>query len=176
MIESWQSQYSPTKGGKRPLILDGGLDLDKITDVNFRELDFKDSITSKDLEILVALGVPEVLISSGNNANITPNLRLFYMETILPLVRMVNAGFERFFGYDLEPEASKVSAIQPDLKDEAMYHSTLVNGGVISPNEARAELRYDPKPGHDDLRVPANIAGSAAGEPGGGAPKKDADK
>jgi hypothetical protein len=98
------------------------------------------------------------------------------METVLPLVRMVNAGFERFFGYDLEPEASKVSAVQPDLKDEAMYHSTLVNGGVISPNEARAELRYDPKPGHDDLRVPANIAGSAAGEPGGGAPKKDADK
>jgi len=173
MIESWQSQYSPTKGGKRPLILDGGLDLDRITEVNFRELDFKDSITSKDLEILVALGVPEVLISSGNNANITPNLRLFYMETILPLVKMVNASFERFFGYDLELEVSKVSALQPDLKDEAMYNSTLVNGGVISPNEARETLRYDPKPGHDDLRVPANIAGSAAGEPGGGAPKKD---
>ena len=89
---------------------------------------------------------------------------------------MVNAGFERFFGYDLEVEASKVSALQPDLKDEAMYNSTLVNGGVISPNEARETLRYEPKEGHDDLRVPANIAGSAAGEPGGGAPKKDADK
>lgn len=175
MIESWQSQYNPVKNSRRPLILDGGLEIDRIAEVNFRELDFKDSVASKDLEILVALGVPEVLISSGNNANITPNLRLFYMETILPLVRMVNAGFERFFGYDLEPEASKVSAIQPDLKDEAMYHSTLVNGGIISPNEARETLRYDPKPGHDDLRVPANIAGSAAGDPSGGKPP-NADK
>ena len=172
MIESWTREYSPTRGGKRPLILDGGLEIDKLSDVNFRELDFKDSISSKDAEVLVALGVPEILLNSGNNANISPNLRLFYLETVLPLVKMVNSAFERYFGYDLEHEASKVSALQPDLKDEAAYHSTLVNGGVISPNEARAELRYDPKPGHDDLRVPANIAGSAAGDPSGGAPPK----
>ncbi len=170
MIESWQREYSPTKGGKRPLILDGGLDLKNITDVNFKELDFKDSIVAKDMEFLVSLGVPEVLIYGGNNANITPNLRLFYLETVLPLVRMVNSGFERFFGYDLEYEISKVSALQPDLKDAAMYHSTLVNGGILSPNEARAELRYEPKLGNDDLRIPANIAGSAAGQPGGGNP------
>ena len=172
MVDSWIREYSPTRGGKRPLILDGGLEIDKLSDINFRELDFKDSISSKDAEILVALGVPEVLISSGNNANITPNLRIFYLETVLPLVKMVNIGLERFFGYDLGFITSDVSALQPDLKDVAAYNSTLVNGGVLSANEARAELRYDPKPGHDDLRVPANIAGSAAGDPSGGAPPK----
>lgn len=172
MIDSWVREYSPTKGGKRPLILDGGLELDKLSDTTFQELDFKDSVTAKDAEILVALGVPEVLISSGNNANITPNLRIFYLETVLPIVKMVNMGIERFFGYDLGFITNEVSALQPDLKDVAAYNSTLVNGGVLSPNEARAELRYDPKPGHDDLRVPANIAGSAAGDPSGGAPPK----
>jgi len=176
MIASWAKEYSPANNSRRPLILDGGLTLDKLADTSFKELDFETSVKSKDQEILVALGVPEVLINSGNNANLTPNLRLFYMETILPLVRMVNAGFERYFGYDLEAEASKVSALQPDLKEEAAYHSTLVNGGVLSPNEARDALRYEAKEGHDDLRVPANIAGSAAGGLGGGAPVKDEDK
>ena len=29
MIESWIREYSPTRGGKDPMILDGGLDIKK---------------------------------------------------------------------------------------------------------------------------------------------------
>jgi len=173
LIESWQREYNPTKGGKRPLILDGGLELDKIAEINFQQLDFETSINKKDEDLLMALGVPSILIYGGNNANISPNLRLFYLETVLPLVRKVTSGFERFFGYNLEPETSKVSALQPDMKEVTAYHVGLVNGGVITPNEARAELRYEPKPGHDDLRIPANIAGSAGNPSEGGRPNGD---
>jgi HK97 family phage portal protein len=174
MVESWSREYSPNKGAKRPIILDGGLKLDKVSDVNFRELDFEASITLKEKQILVSLGVPEILLNSGNNANLQPNLRLFYLETVLPLVTMVNSALERFLGYNLAHEASRVSALQPEMRDSASYYSTLVNGGVLAPNEARTELRYPPKPDADELRVPANIAGSAAGAaPGEGAPKKD---
>lgn len=170
LIESWQREYSPTKGGKRPLILDGGLDIANIADYSFREMDFEVSIGNKDQEILTALGVPPILLEGGNNANISPNLRLLYLETILPLVRQVTSAFERYFGYNLEQETAKVSALQPDMKESAAYFSTLVNGGIISPNEAREELRYEPKEGHDDLRIPANIAGSAANPAEGGRP------
>ena len=172
LIESWTREYNPTRGGKRPLVLDGGLDIKNLSDVNFKELDFEQSIQQKDREILMALGVPPLLLDGGNNANISPNLRLFYLETVLPMVRQVNSGFERFFGYNLEPEASKVSALQPDMRDAAAYYTTLVNGGVISPNEARVELRYDPIEGHDDLRIPANIAGSASDPSQGGRPQE----
>jgi HK97 family phage portal protein len=173
MVENWSREYSPTKGAKRPIILDGGLKLDKVSDVNFRELDFADSITLKEKQILVSLGVPEILLNSGNNANLQPNLRLFYLETVLPLVTMVNSALERFFGFNLAHEASRVSALQPEMRDSASYYSTLVNGGVLAPNEARTELRYPPKPDADELRVPANIAGSAAGAaPGEGSPRK----
>lgn len=172
LIESWTREYNPTRGGKRPLVLDGGLDIKNLSDVNFKELDFEQSIQQKDREILMALGVPPLLLDGGNNANIAPNLRLFYLETVLPMVRQVNSGFERFFGYNLEPEASKVSALQPDMRDAAAYYTTLVNGGVISPNEARVELRYDPIEGHDDLRIPANIAGSASDPSQGGRPQE----
>lgn len=171
LIDSWIREYNPSRGGKRPLVLDGGLDIANLSDVNFRELDFEESIRTKDKEILGALGVPPVLLEGGNNANISPNLRLFYLETVLPVVRQVNSAFERFFGYNLEPEASKVSALQPDMRDAAAYYTTLVNGGVISPNEARAELRYESKPDSDDLRIPANIAGSASDPSQGGRPQ-----
>lgn len=168
----WMQKYSIKNGAKRPMILDSGLKLKSIGDSNFKDMDFDASIITHNKKILTALGVPEVLIDGGNNANISPNLRLFYLETVIPLVKKLISGIERFFGYDVEIITSTVSALQPDLKDIASYHTTLVNGGVISPNEARVELRYEDKPGHDDLRVPANIAGSAANPSVGGAPTK----
>ena len=76
--------------------------------------------------------------------------------------------------YDVSAVTASVSALQPELKDVAAYHTTLVNGGVLTPNEARVELRYekDKDAESDKLRVPANIAGSAANPSVGGAPKK----
>jgi len=176
LIQSWQQEYSPNRGGKRPMILDGGLTVDKLSDVNFKELDFEESIKTKDRDILAALGVPPILLEGGNNANIAPNLRLFYLETVLPLVRSVNSGFERYFGYNIEPETSKVSALQPDMRDEAAYFTTLVNGGVLTPNEGRDALRYPPVDNGDTLRIPANIAGSAADPSQGGRPQGGTDE
>lgn len=170
LIESWQREYSPTKGGKRPAILDGGLEIDRITDINFKELDFESSVSNKEKSLLLALGVPDILINGGNNANITPNLRLFYLETVLPIVRNLATAFERYFGYNLEAEVSKVSALQPEMRDIASYHTSLVNGGVLTPNEARKELRYEAIEGLDEIRIPANIAGSAVDPSQGGRP------
>jgi len=82
---------------------------------------------------------------------------------------------ERFFGFDVTAVTNNVSALQPELKELAAYHSTLVNAGILSANEARIELRYPTKPGNDDLRIPANIAGSAANPSQGGAPSKPPD-
>ena len=171
-IQRWLAKYSPRNGAKRPMILDSGLKpYGSITD-SFQEMDFDVSIKTHDTKILKALGVPPILLDGGNNANISPNLRLFYLETVLPIVIKLTSGFERYFGYDISPITAAVSALQPELKDVAAYHSTLVNAGILTPNEAREELRYDKIAGEDKLRIPANIAGSAANPSEGGAPKK----
>lgn len=171
-LQDWKNQYSPKNGARRPMILDSGLKPWGEFSDTFKDMDFDQSIKTHDTKILKALGVPPILLDGGNNANIAPNLRLFYLETILPIVNRYVSGVERFFGYDVQAVTSNVSALQPELKDVAAYYTTLVNGGVLSPNEARIELRYEGKPGHDDLRVPANIAGSASNPAVGGAPKK----
>lgn len=175
MLMSWQARYKPDAGGRRPLILDGGIEIDKVSNVNFKELDFQNAIAENEKIILKALGVPPILLDSGNNANLRPNLRLYYLETVLPIVRKLNFALERYFGFDLTEDVTNIPALQPELRDQAAYYSSLVNTGIISPNEARNSLGMEPIEGYDDLRVPANIAGSAV-DPGlGGRPTGEGD-
>ena len=173
MLAAWRARYNPEAGGRRPLILDGGLELDTLSNTSFRELDFADSIKANENIILQALGVPPILLDSGNNANIRPNHRMYYLETILPIVRKINFAFERYFGFDLQEDTSNIPAMQPELRDQAGFYSTLVNGGVMTPNEARLQMRLDPLDGLDEIRIPANIAGSAADPSEGGRPVED---
>ena len=173
MLQAWQTRYNPTTGGKRPLILDGGLEVDTLTKINFKELDFQSSINANEKIILEAMGVPPILLDGGNNANIRPNHRLYYLETILPIVRKIGYAFERYFGFKLNENVSDIPALQPELRDQASYYQSLVNSGIMSPNEARDALNLEAMDGHDDLRVPANIAGSAANPEEGGKPPQD---
>jgi HK97 family phage portal protein len=170
MIQSWVARYKPDAGGRRPLILDGGVEIDQISNVSFRDLDFQEAIAENEKIVLKALGVPPILLDSGNNANIRPNMRMYYLETILPIVRKLNFALERFFGFELSEDVTDIPALQPELRDQAQYYSALVNTGIISANEAREHLGFEPVLGHDDLRVPANIAGSAANPDQGGRP------
>lgn len=172
-IQNWIAKYNPKNGARRPMILDSGLKPSNLLNTSFQDMDFDNSIKSHDSKILKAIGVPPILLDGGNNANIGPNLRLLYLETVLPIIRRYTSALERYFGYDIEAITSSVSSLQPDLKDIAAYHSTLVNAGILTPNEAREELRYEKIAGFDQIRVPANIAGSAVNPSQGGAPTKD---
>ena len=170
MIQSWITRYRPDAGGRRPLILDGGMELDSISNINFKELDFEVSVANAETEILKALGIPPLLLDSGNNANIRPNHRLYYLETILTITEKINAALERFFGYEITSDISNIPALQPELRDAANYYTTLVNSGIITVNEARMDLNYTEVEGYDEIREPANIAGSAVNPSEGGRP------
>ena len=173
MIQSWSLRYRPDSGGRRPLILDGGLEIDSFTNTNFKELDFQAAIHENEKIILKALGIPPIMLDSGNNANIRPNMRMYYLETVLPIVKKLHFGLERHFGFELKEDVTEVPALQPEMRDQSQYYTALVNGGIISPNEAREHLGFDPVEGYNDLRVPANIAGSATNPDEGGRPTEE---
>jgi HK97 family phage portal protein len=178
LTDEWSKKFRPSAGGRRPIILDGGLEIDQISNSTFSDLDFQNSIIQCEETVLKAIGVPPILLNTGNNANLRPNHRLFYLETIIPIINKLNAAFERFFGFEIYEDTTYIEALRPELSDQANYYQSLVNGGVLSANEARIELgrEPDPDPEHDKLRVPANIAGSAVDpSQGGRPPKKDPD-
>ena len=172
MLQAWVARYNPQSGGRRPLFLDGGLEVEDLTEINFKELDFQEGIASNEKIILKALGVPPILMDSGNNANLRPNHRLYYLETILPIVNKIAYAFERYFGFKLDEDVTGIPALQPELRDQASYYATLVNTGIMTPNEAREALRLEQIEGFDTPRVPANIAGSASNPEEGGRPQE----
>lgn len=176
-INNWIQKYNPKMGGKRPVILDSGLKPHSVSESSFKDMDFDASMATHNRKILQAIGVPPILLDGGNNANITPNLRLFYLETILPIVRGFTSSIERYFGFDVEPVTATVSALQPEIKEKSDSIVSLVNNGLLTVNEGRVELRYekiaDPK--YDELREPKNITGSAADPSVGGRPPESPD-
>ena len=174
MLQAWVARYNPQSGGRRPLFLDGGLSVENLTEINFKDLDFQEGIKSNERVILEAMGIPPILLDGGNNANIRPNHRLYYLETILPIVRKLGYALERYFGFTVSEDVTGIPALQPELRDQAAYYATLVNTGIMSPNEAREALGKDPVDGFDTPRVPANIAGSAANPQEGGRPAEAA--
>jgi len=172
MLDDWRIAYSPNSGAKKPIILDGDLKLNPLSQVSFKDLDFESSVSKHEIKILKAIGVPPVLLESGNNANLRPNIQLFYELTVLPLVSKLISSYEKFFAYDMEPDVVKVRSLRPELREAGAYFSGLVNTGIMTINEAREELRL-PKSTEehaDELRIPANIAGSAVDPTVGGAP------
>ena len=172
MLQAWVARYNPQSGGRRPLFLDGGLEVENLTEVSFKDLDFQVGIAANEKIILKALGIPPILMDSGNNANLRPNHRLFYLETILPITNKIAYAFERYFGFKLDENVSGIPALQPELRDQAGYYATLVNTGIMTPNEAREALRLETIEGFDTPRVPANIAGSATNPEEGGRPEE----
>ena len=176
MIIAWQQRYRPDTGGRRPLILDGGIEIDSYTTTNFKDLDFQNAISENEKIILKALGIPPIMLDSGNNANIRPNMRLYYLETILPIVRKVNFAFSRYFGFNIKEDVSDIPALQPELRDASAYYTSLVNGGIITAAEAREKLGFPEIEGTEEIRVPANIAGSAGNPEVGGRPTEEGEE
>lgn len=175
ILENWRRSYSPKAGARRPLLLDGDFKVNPLSDIKWKELDFENSVTGHELKILKALGVPPVLLNSGNNANLSPNLKLFYETAVLPLVTKVISAMERYFAYDLEPDTVAVAALQPDIREQTAKYVGLVNAGIMTVNEARIEMRLpeSTETHAGKLRIPANIAGSATNPNEGGRPTED---
>ena len=194
LLEQWKVAYNSSfKGARSPAILDGGLKVDKIGSATLQELDFETSVARVQEDIAKSLGVPYVLLKSGNNANLEANEKLFYNHTVLPVVEMFAAAFQHFFfsqGFmKIYPDKSNILCLQADLTDQAAFYSGMVNSGILTPNEAREQLKYpvitenqsqpeDSNGGDmDKVRIPQNITGSATnpttgGRPSGPKPKK----
>ena len=194
LLEQWKVAYnSAFKGARSPAILDGGLKVDKIGSATLSELDFENSVARVQEDIAKSLGVPYVLLKSGNNANLEANEKVFYNHTVLPVVEMFAAAFQHFFFSQglmkIYPDKSNILCLQADLSDQATFYSGMVNSGILTPNEAREQLKYPTITENqsqpvgsiggdmDKIRIPQNITGSATnpttgGRPSGPKPKK----
>ena len=61
------------------------------------------------------------------------------------------------------------------MRTEATYYATLVNTGIMTPNEARKGLRLPKIEAQDEIRVPQNVTGSATDATQGGRPPQESE-
>ena len=176
LLEGWRNSYTTIfDNARHPAILDGGLKIDQFSTVKFQDLDFENSIERIQQDMAKALGVPYVLLKSGNNANIDANQKLFYQHTVMPILNQFCSAFMLFFnnGVQIKPDKLTIPALRPDERTQSIYYSTLVNTGIITPNEARVGLGFPSIDGEDSIRVPQNITGSATDATQGGRPPSE---
>ena len=177
LLQSWRNSYTTIfDGARNPAILDGGLKIDKFSDINFQSLDFESSVERLQQDMAKALGVPYTLLKSGNNANISSNQVLFYEHTVIPIVNQFTSAFEHYFNsVKIRPDLVHIPALQPDLKSQAQYYTSLVNAGIITADEAREKLNFSPlgEEATSKIRIPQNIAGSAVNPELGGRPSEN---
>lgn len=168
--------HNPRTGKSSVKVLDSGMKAKTLTPTSTRDLDISNDVANYEKNVCVALGIPPILLDSGNNANIRPNIDLLFYMTILPMMKKFESVFEMFFGYDIKLSTAGIAALAPDAKAESEAVSAKVNNGLITPNEGRSELRYEELEDEEmnKIRVPQNIAGSGTGVSGeeGGRPSE----
>ena len=176
VLSNWRQQYSVKNNARSPILLDSGWKMSFLGASTIKELDFEASVNTLENKIMEALGIPQVLLRSGNNANVSPNIRMYYHLTVVPLINKVVYGFERFFGFDLKIRETEILPMRPDLREEGAFWTSMVNAGIFTRNEARENFRYEAKTDSDiadELILPANIAGSATDASVGGRPANE---
>lgn len=177
--EETKIRYNPSTGTSSVLVLDGGFKAKSVSNTSFKDMGTKEDQQDLRNNIAIAMGIPPILFDSGNNANIRPNLDLFFSMNIMPALGKFVSAFEFFFGYDIKLMTDDVMALAPDKKAQAEYVTSLVNNGIITGNEGRAELRYEEISDDENMssiRIPQNIAGSGTGvtgQQGGKPPNKE---
>lgn len=175
MQDELRAQYGATKANSRqPMIIDGGMKLDKLLNAEGDTLDFENSVVSIEDRVLGVLGVPRTMLQSQNNVQQREAQVQFYYNTVLPMASSILKGIGEFFNYKLKTDIHSIPALQLSNKEKAGYLSGLVNTGVITPNEARTRLGFEESKEEEmnSIRVPANITGSATNPQEGGRPEE----
>ena len=170
IMEEFMNMYSIMRGHSgKPFIADNSLSVDTIQH-SFKDLQFNEGIENISERICAGLGVPSVLIKSGNNANISPNYKLFVYTTVYPfalnfasqLTRHLHQFYSKTEKLKVKPSLDNLVFLQDDKVKRNNAIKTLVTSGIVTINEAR-EMLHIPKSDDenaDTLLIPANITGN----------------
>jgi len=111
-------------------------------------------------QIAVAFGVPQTMLSDAANYATAKEHRLsFYQDTILPKAAQIEAAINKQLmdemGLEFYFDTGAIEAIQKDEAEKAEYIRMLVDGQIITKDEAREAMGYEPMtPDQEDELVP----------------------
>lgn len=149
--DNWEAQ-SGANQAHRLRIVGGVLKLEKLTDTP-NDAEWEQAVLTSMRMIFMALGVSSSLMNDAGNKtynNVHDARKALFTENTIPLAKRIYQAFTRKLQhyYEDNPEivvdTQNVEAIQEDKKAtvDRLVHAT--SGGIMTPNEARAELGLQP--------------------------------
>lgn len=157
-------RYSGTRNAGRPMVLGGDIDWVQFG-MSMEQLQLTESKLDAARDICAAFGVPiELLLPGQSTYNNRREAKLsFYEETVLPMLGMIVDHLNiwllpRFDGeMHLEPDLDGMEALS--LRREIRQKNTreLYNDGLISRDEGRKALQFEPEPDMPQHKVDSMV-------------------
>lgn len=156
--QSWSQAYS--NGGQGLAVLQGNMSYQPIQ-INAKDAQMLESRIYNVQDIARFFGISPVLLGDLSNASyntIEAVQNEFLVHTLQPYVTMIENEFNRKL---LKPSEKDLNIIletneilRVDKAAQANYYSTMLSNGLLTQNEIRKELGYNPIEGGNKLVIP----------------------
>jgi HK97 family phage portal protein len=176
--QSWRDSQAGGANSGKVVVLEEGMDYSRIG-VSPEDAELLDSRRFSVEEIARLYGVPPPLIGEWTHAtfsNTASASEWFGSMTLLPWVRKIEREFSRvvFNSDDFELEIDMGGMLRGSYQDLMSTNINAVRAGIMSADEARAEIGLDPRGGDADKLQPQAVGGRpvGTGDGEGGDPPK----
>lgn len=145
---TWERIFGGVKRAFKTAVLTNGL-TPTVVGSPLKDVDMAGIMAQARTQVAVAFGIPETMLAdAANYATAKEHRESFYYETIFPEADYIAQELNRQLldAYDLEFrwKYSDVETIQQDEGEKADWLAILVRERIITKDEAREQLGYDP--------------------------------
>jgi len=166
LMNDVNQRFSGTGNAGKPMLLEGDFEW-KEMGLSPKDMDFIQLKNMSAKDIALVYGVPSQLIGipdAQTYSNFAEAKLALYNETIIPLLDRIQGDLNEWLvpmfneqGLELRYDIDSIPAMAEQRKRVFESVSAGVKEGILTRNEAREALGYEPMEGADSLLVPANL-------------------
>jgi len=166
LMNDVNQRFSGTGNAGKPMLLEGDFEW-KEMGLSPKDMDFIQLKNMSAKDIALVYGVPSQLIGipdSQTYSNFAEAKLALYNETIIPLLDRIQGDLNEWLvpmfneqGLELRYDIDSIPAMAEQRKRVFESVTAGVRDGILTRNEAREQLGYEPMEGADSLLVPANL-------------------
>ena len=166
LMNDVNQRFSGTGNAGKPMLLEGDFDW-KEMGLSPKDMDFIQLKNMSAKDIALVYGVPSQLIGipdSQTYSNFAEAKLALYNETIIPLLDKIQGDLNEWLVPQFNDEALElrydIDSIPAMAEQRRRVFESVTAGvkdGILTRNEAREQLGYEPIDGADSLMVPANL-------------------
>jgi len=181
--DRWEQKYGRSKGDKRIAVIGQGTSFQALNENLLQYFDVSDRnkvsiLTKYGIPLKVANATTEKTALSGKDSN--EQYKALWSQTLIPVLKFweseIKVQLLNRFGlekYRIEFDLSQIPELQEDEADLQKRLRENIAGGLMTPNEARDVIHYDPLPEGETLQLGKKADDKKDGKEGDDVPDEE---